>query len=330
MEQTQTAGKQVKQILTLDIGGSAIKYGVCDLQANITCKGQIPTPVGPDAKIEDLIAAIKQIHDTCKEQCEFDGMAIAAPGVTANGFMRTGGFLHYNIGQPLADKIEQAIGMRPVIENDAKAAAEAELWIGALQGVSSGAVMILGTGLGGGIVINGQVYQGPRGAAGELSPFEMLGRKHYDQNFSNAANTVSATGLLVKVCNALGLEMVFDNEKHYRHIPIDGRKVFEMLEEGNPKVQAALEEFGLDAGHMIFNLCVVLDLEKIAIGGGISSQPALIESIRKGVDAIWEGNYICKAQQDLITKPEITVCKFKNDANLIGAMHHYLVSHGLI
>lgn len=333
MEQNQatsTTQAEVKHILTLDIGGSAIKYGICDLQGNLTNKGQVQTPVGPDSKVEDLIDAIKQIFENSKAKSEFEGMAIAIPGVTSNGFMRTGGFLHYNIGQPLADKIEQAIGMRPVIENDAKAAAEAELWIGALQGVSSGAVLILGTGLGGGLILNGQVYQGPRGSAGELSAFEMLGRKQYHRNFSNAANTVSATGLLIKVCNALGLEMVFDDDKHYRHIPIDGRKVFEMLEQGEPKVQQALDEFGLDTGYLIFNLCVVLDLERVAIGGGISSQPALIEAIKKGVDEAWSSNYISKSQIDLITKPEISVCKFENDANLIGAMHHYLVTHKLV
>lgn len=321
----------VQHILTLDIGGSAIKYGVCDLQGNLTCKGQVNTPCGPEAKVEDLLDAIEHIYNTCKEQCSFEGMAIAAPGcVTSDGVMRTAGYLFYNVGQPLASLVEERIGMRPVIENDAKAAAEAELWIGSMRDVSSGAVLILGTGLGGGLILNGQVYQGPHGAAGELSAFEMLGRDRFGDTFSNAANTVSTTGLLVKVCKALGLEVLFDDDNHRREIPLDGRKVFELLQSGDYKVKEALEEFGKDAGYLIFNLCVALDLEKVAIGGGISSQESLIESIKRGVSFAWENNPLSVKQKGLITQPEITVCQFHNDANLIGAMHHFLVRHKLI
>ena len=130
---------QVK-VLTLDVGGSAIKYGVCNGLGELSFKGQEPTPNEPDSKVEDLINAFKWI-------------------------------VQKNYGQPLADLVEQATGMRPVVENDAKAAAAAELWIGALQNVQSGAVLILGTGLGGGLVIDGKVYHGPRGSAGELSAF---------------------------------------------------------------------------------------------------------------------------------------------------------------
>lgn len=321
----------VEHILTLDIGGTAIKYGVCDLQGHLSCKGQVPTPCGPDAKIEDLLDAIELIYNTCKEQTTFEGMAISAPGcVTKDGTMRTAGYLFYNVGQPLAQLVQERVGMRPVIENDAKAAAEAELWIGSMQGVSSGAVLILGTGLGGGLILNGGVYQGPHGAAGELSAFEMSDIAHFGGDFTNAANQVSATGLLLKVCRALDLEVVFDDKNHRREYPIDGRKVFELLQEGNEKVQVALDDFGRDAAFLIFNLCVVLDLERIAIGGGISSQDSLIDSIRRGVDALWAESPLSKTQVGLINKPEITVCQFRNDANLIGAMHHYLAVNKLL
>lgn len=325
-----SAEQKVEHILTIDIGGSAIKYGVCDLQANLTHKGQEPTPYGPDVTVNDLVATIKKIFDTCNAQVKIDGVSIAAPGVVDKGFMRTGGFLFYNVNQPLAELIEQAIGMRPTIENDAKAAAEAELWIGALKGVSSGAVLILGTGLGGGLVLNGKVYQGAHGAAGELSAYEMLGIKQkQERGLDYCPVSVSTTGLLYRVCNALGLEMILDEVNHNWHIPIDGRKVFELLEQGEPKVQEALDEFGLDTGYLIYNLCVMLDLEKVAIGGGISCQPALIDAIKRGVFAIWDRTPLTHTQKDLISMPEIVVCQFQNDANLIGAMHHFLVEHGL-
>lgn len=321
----------VTKILSIDIGGTAIKYGVCDCHGEITCKGQVPTPCGPEAKIEDLLAAIKKIFDECQAQTQFEGMAISAPGcVTADGVMRTSGYLFYNKGQPLASLVEQTVGMRPVIENDAKAAAEAELWIGALHGVQSGAVLILGTGLGGGLVLNGQVYQGPHGAAGELSAFELMGRARFGNEFASASNIVSATGLLLKVCKALNLEVIFDDAHHRREFPIDGRKVFEMLHAGDERVKQAIDDFGMDTAYLIFNLSVVLDLEKVAIGGGVSSQDYLIEAIRKGVAKTWEQSPLTVTQAGLINQPEITVCQYHNDANLIGAMHHWLVTHNQI
>lgn len=321
----------IQHILTLDIGGSAIKYGICDLNGKLTCKGQVPTPCGPEAKIEDLLNAIKGIFEQCQSQSSFEGLAISAPGcITSNGFMRTGGYLFYNFNQPLADLIEKTVGMRPEIINDAKAAAEAELWIGALHGINSGAVLILGTGLGGGLVLDGKVYNGPHGSAGELSAFNMLGRQKLDSPYAYAANIVSTTGLLLKVCQALELEVIFDDDNHYRDIPIDGHKVFELLAEGNTKVQAALEEFGRDAGALIYNLCITLDLEKIAIGGGISCQPALIDAIKRGVKYVHDSSQILRKQPNLLTLPEITVCQFHNDANLVGAMHHFLVVQHLI
>ncbi len=217
---------QVK-VLTLDVGGSAIKYGICNGLGELSFKGQEPTPNEPDSKVEDLINAFKWIVQKVKDEGgEFEGIAISVPGcVNADGSLRTGGALLYNYGQPLADLVEQATGMRPVVENDAKAAAAAELWIGALQNVQSGAVLILGTGLGGGLVIDGKVYHGPRGSAGELSAF-VHNCPSFTGDLDCEASHVSATGLIIQACDALGLDYNFTADVSTRHLPLDGRKIF--------------------------------------------------------------------------------------------------------
>ena len=319
------------QVLTLDVGGSAIKYAVCDSTGSLTFKGQEPTPLNPDSTVQDFLNTIKWIFDKVKiDGAQFDGIAMSMPGcIEKNGFLRTGGALLYNYGQPMADLVEEAVGMRPVIENDAKAAAAAELWIGSLQGIEAGAVLILGTGLGGGLIINGSVYQGPNGSAGELSAFV-----HDNNNFSGVraceAQNVSTTGLILRVCDALGLDYSFTADVATRHLPIDGRKIFEMYHEGNEKVIAAIEDFGFEVGKLIFNLCVVLNLQKVAIGGGISCQDCLLEAINRGVQKAWDINPISHLKPPLIAQPEVRVCQFHNDANIIGAMHQYLEAHKLI
>lgn len=317
-------------VLTLDVGGSAIKYGRCNAQGVLSAKGSRPTPNSCNSTLQDFIAALADIYHTVRSEGPVDGIAIAIPGcVNADGSLRTGGALPYNYGAPVADLVEEATGLRPVIANDAKAAAAAELWIGTLQGVSSGAVLILGTGLGGAFIINGSVYQGPHGSAGELSAFV-----HDNTNFSGdcscEAQNVSCTGLLLRACQALGLEYKFTTDVANRKLPLDGQKVFELYHQGNETIKQVITDFGFETGKLIFNLSVVLDLEKVAIGGGISAQSCLIEAIRQGTIKAWDTNPISNIKPPLITMPQVEVCKFHNDANLIGAMYQYLERHGYL
>lgn len=323
--------KRPVRVLTIDVGGSAIKYGICDCDGHISNKGQEPTPMELDSTVEDFIKTIKWIYEQVKKEGgEFEGIAMSMPGcINPDGSLRTGGALMYNYGQPIADLVEEATGMRPVIENDAKAAAAAELWIGSLRNVQMGAVLILGTGLGGAIIVNGHVIRGPNGSAGELSAFI-----HNCDNFSDdltcESQIVSATGLVLRACKYLNLDYEFTSEVSGRKMPLDGRKIFEMYHDGNEVIKKVIDDFGFETGKLIFNLSVVLNLQKVAIGGGISCQDSLIDAIVRGTDKAWETNPLSHLDPPLVIKPEVTVCQFHNDANLIGAMHQYLEVHNLI
>lgn len=323
-------------ILAIDVGGSAVKYGVCDLEGHISHKGQEPTPMEEDSTVNDLIAVFKQILDRVNAELKsenasaVEGIAIAIPGcVNKDGSLRTGGALPYNYGAPIADLVEKVLGMRPVLENDAKAAAAAELWIGSLRNVESGAVLALGTGLGGGIIVNGKVLQGPNGSAGELSAF-VRDYKNFSDSRACEAQNVSATGLILLACEKLGIDYDFHADVNRRRFPLDGRKIFEMYHEGNEKVKEAIKEFGYKTGQLIFNLSVVLNLQKVAIGGGISSQDCLIKAIVEGTKEVWDTNPISHLKPPLIEMPEVVVCQFHNDANLIGAAYQYFLAKGLI
>lgn len=318
-------------ILTFDVGGSAIKYALCNDKAELSFKGQVPTPQKLDSTIEDFIGQIASVVSKFKQdKIAFDGIAISMPGcIESDGTMRTGGAIAYNFGQNIANLVEQATGYRPCIINDAKAAAAAELWIGSLQKVNMGAVLILGTGLGGGMIVNGQVLNGRDGSAGELSAF-VMNYQNFEADRACAAQIISATGLIVRVCEALELDFVFSPHAAERRFPLDGKKIFELYHQGNEKVIKAVEEFGYDTGKLIYNLSVVLNLEKVAIGGGISSQDCLIEAIVKGTKKAWQTNPLRSLDPPLVLMPEVCVCKFHNDANIIGAMYNYIMVNKLI
>lgn len=139
----------MKQYLLIDIGGTFIKYSLTDEQARKISGGKVPTPL---TNMGDLLAAIEGF--AAPLQGQFVGCAISMPGRidTRNGIAHTGGMLSaFMWEQPFAAQVEARLGVPVTIANDGKCAAAAEGWTGALAGVENGLVLVLGTGIGGGI-----------------------------------------------------------------------------------------------------------------------------------------------------------------------------------
>ena len=139
----------MKQYLLIDIGGTFIKYSLADEQARKISGGKVPTPL---TNMDDLLAAIEGF--AAPLQGQFVGCAISMPGriETRSGIAHTGGMLSsFMWEQPFAAQVEARLGVPVTIANDGKCAAAAEGWTGALAGVENGLVLVLGTGIGGGI-----------------------------------------------------------------------------------------------------------------------------------------------------------------------------------
>ena len=148
----------MKQYLLIDIGGTFIKYSLADEQARKISGGKVPTPL---TNMDDLLAVIEGF--AAPLQGQFVGCAISMPGRidTRNGIAHTGGMLSaFMWEQPFAAQVEARLGVPVTIANDGKCAAAAEGWTGALAGVENGLVLVLGTGIGGGIILNGKVLMG--------------------------------------------------------------------------------------------------------------------------------------------------------------------------
>ena len=196
------------------------------------------------------------------------------------------------------------------VENDAKAAAAAEIWKGSMQGVSNGTVIVLGTGIGGAVIIDGKVYRGSTFAAGEYSgiPTTLLSGK-YDPTKMWAR--VNGVGIM---CDNYAKKLGVDPEG------MNGRILFTDANEGKQEALDAIDEYCESLAAGIVSLQFVLDVERVAIGGGISKQPLLMESLHKKLHAYYdEAGAFMPA-----TLPEVVTCEFGNDANMIGALYHYL------
>ena len=271
-------------ILTIDIGGTNIKYGLCDESGNIQHKGEYPT----------LDTADKIVRSICDLPFSYDGIAISMPGILNEDHSKAfiTGKLSFLSNYPLKDRLIEIKNCKVTIENDGRCATWAELGYGNLMDSKNALVVVLGTYIGMGIVIDHKVYEGSHLLAGEYSDAHMDLEKSY-------TNTMAA------YFGKDGLEIVTG---------LTGRELFKNLE--NKKVHAGLNQYCQNLAWMLSNIQLLLDVDTILIGGGISAQSKLIECIKENMRGL-------KQWFPTLESPDIKACKFNNDANLLGALCYY-------
>lgn len=292
--------------LVFDVGGTAIKYALMEDENKILKKGERDTPKNSK---EEFIEMLGSIYESNKDGIE--GIAVSLPGRidSERGYAHTGGSLVYNDNEYIADIISKKCDDLPVvIENDGKCAALAEANSGSLADTRDSIVMILGTGIGGGIIKDSGIHRGRDFVAGEFS-FIVTGTlpdpKRPLKIFGFECGV--PTGLCYPLAEKKGLSL--DD--------INGRKFFEMLLSGDKDAEGILNTYCYNFGIQLLNLQHIYNPEKIAIGGGISAQDILMEYIEKNLEKVIEDMPL------ILSKPNVVRCRFGNDANLIGALVNF-------
>lgn len=286
--------------LGIDIGGTNIKIGLVDETGQVTNQHKRKTP----QNLSDLKLAIIDIVDRAKAQVgdQLKGVAFSAPGrvVSETGVVHVGGAIPFIDGLNFKTFIQENFGLPAAAINDGKASAQAELWQGHLTDVDNGLVLLLGTGVGGGIVLNGQLHQGSHFQAGELS---------YMYASSSDMTTENAMG-------RRGSAVVFVNKSRelLGLAPGDGEEVFQALDEGtSPEVTALFDQYCQDIVYIIHTLQISLDLDRVIFGGGISAQPLLLEGIQNKYNEIRDQVEWFKNSFEPI---DIGLCKYGSEAIL--------------
>lgn len=296
----------MKKYCVIDVGGTNIKYALMDEDANILDKGEVETPRD---SLDHFIEAIGLIYDMYKE--DISGIAMSAPGrIDCNtGFMFTGGALRYIENIPMAEVLHKRCPVDISIENDGKCAALAELWKGSLKNSKHGLVLTLGTGIGGGVIVNGHLLRGQNFASGELSSFP-----------TTILPVKDPINFWANINGTRGLTSVYEERMNLQKDSMNGRLFFEAVNRNEEIAVNVLEEFAQHFANAIFAIQTVLDTEKVAVGGGISSQDRLIEALNRKVSDLFD----YYGQYTPILKPVVVRCEFANDSNLIGALYHLL------
>ncbi|WP_281165093.1 ROK family protein [Liquorilactobacillus sicerae] len=292
--------------LSIDIGGTNLKYGLLDRAGRLIMKSKCVTPDNKADFLRNLNQIVAQYYS------QVAGIAISTPGKVdaQQGIVYFGGALPYLDGMNFKKMIQEKYGPTPVgVENDGKAGALAELWLGVLQDHPNSAAIILGTGVGGGIILNNQLLPGSHFQAGELS--FMVNNYRQIKYQKMVGMDVSAVGMVEKIATVLSLP----NKK-------DGVAVFDQINQGNEIAVKIFKLFCQKVAYLILNIQSVVDLTTYAIGGGISSQPLLVKTINEEYDKMLLELPLVK---ETLTRPQIKKAKFENSANLYGALYSLLV-----
>lgn len=295
----------MKKYIVYDVGGSSIKFALMD-QETIHIKGKVKTP---HDSFESFLNVLEQVYQPFSESV--DGAAVSLPGLVDSdtGYAVHGGSLNYirnmNVGEAIQERLQIAVR----IENDGKSAALGELWKGGLRNVENGVTFVLGTGIGGGIVLNGQLVKGAHLGAGEFSFIRTDGDNLLDSEeiLGSKGSTVNLVG---KVATLLG-----ENPEEF-----SGEDMFRNIREGNIKVKGILQDYCRYIAGQLMNLQSILDPEVFVIGGGMSAEPMLTEELQKALDKLHD-DYLYKLNG---YRAEIVRSELGNDANLYGALYQYL------
>ena len=288
-----------KRILGLDLGGTFIKYCLFNENDEFLLKGKEMTP----SNIEDFIVLMKELVNHIKP---IEGIAISMPGFidAKSGYAKTGGAIKYLDDTNIVKLFKELFHVWVSVENDGRCATLAELETGNLKDVNNGIAIIVGTAIGGGIVVNREVLRGKHLIAGEISFMSGIVDEY------PSYNSIFAT-----YCGAYGIYREVEKTTGIKNM--SGIEAFERIKNGDKKVEEALKTVCHRLAVYLYNLQVVIDPEKFVIGGGISAEPLFIQYIQEGIDDI------CSKNKDLPVKPNVDVCLYRNDANLLGALYNY-------
>ncbi|WP_042345969.1 ROK family glucokinase [Bacillus massiliigorillae] len=309
-----------KWLIGVDLGGTTTKLAFINLDGEIVHKWEIPTDISDKGVYitENIAKAIKaKLDELGQTNANVVGVGMGAPGAVDEntGII----FEAVNLGwtnYPLQDKLSTATGLPVVIENDANMAALGEMWKGAGDGAKDLVCVTLGTGVGGGVIVNGNMVSGISGAAGEIGHMTSVVENGYACNCGKTGcleTVASATGIVRVAMEKIesnptsSLKKILDETGS-----ISAKDVVICAEAGDEYALSVLDQVCFYLGLTLANVANVLNPEKIVIGGGVSKAgDILLNNILK---------YFKKyAFIRVRESTSISIATLGNDAGAIGA-----------
>lgn len=261
----------------IDIGGTKTKIGLVDQTGNSLIRTDFRTKEYPDLNdfLDKIVSSINELKTNFDEDFNLLGIGIGAPNASSKrGTIENAANLLWKGSVPLVELLRKKIDLPVKLMNDASAAALGEMLFGRAKGMKDFMVITLGTGLGSGIVANGQLIEGYDGFAGELGHFDLTlgdGRMTGLGVDGGLEAYVSATGLKRTI---LHMMCHYPDKSIFRSIAYNdfhGEEITAAAEDGDPIAVKAFEYTGNILGHALANFVTFTQPEAIFLMGGLTS-----------------------------------------------------------
>lgn len=291
--------------LAVDIGGTQIKYGLVDQEGQLLEQYKIDTQAhlgGPH-----ILATVKDLVRKYKDNSDISGVAISSAGMVDHvkgEIFYSGPQIPNYAGTKFKAEIEATFGLPCEIENDVNCAGLAEGISGAGRDSQISLCLTIGTGIGGCLLIDNEIYHGSSNAACEVGYLPLS-----DGAFQDIAST---TALVQHVADLHG-----DNPSEW-----DGYRIFQEAQNGNSKCQVAIHQLVDNLGKGIATITYVVNPEIVILGGGIMGQkeylqPMIEEALKRHL------------LPSLVDKTKIAFAEHENAAGMLGAFYHFAQKQGL-
>ncbi len=307
----------------IDLGGTNIVSGVVDENYNIVAKARLKTNSkrGFEAVVQDMATTVKMALEKANiDISQVDAIGIGSPGAinSEKGIVNYA----YNLGfkdVPITDMIEEKLGIKTFLENDANAAAYGEFIAGAGKGTKNFILITLGTGVGGGIIINSKIFSGFNFVGAELGHSVIVqdgeqctcGRKGCWEAYASATALIRQTKAeMVKNKNSVMWEITEGDIEN-----TDGLTAFDAMRKGDASGQKVVEEYINYIATGIVNMVNIFQPEVFCIGGGICNEgETLLNPITQKLNVENFG-------KNVEPKVKLKTATLGNDAGIIGAAY---------
>ncbi len=302
-------------VFGVDVGGTTVKLGCFTAEGSLLDKWEIPTRTanGGEAILPDVAASIKekmQEKGITKEQVV--GVGIGAPGpIDERGIVHSAvnlGWGQFDVNDTLSELLD---GMRVKATNDANAAALGEMWKGGGQGYQDVIAVTLGTGVGGGLIVNGKILCGAVGASGEIGHIHVEDAEEERCNCGNYGcleQYASATGV-VRIAKRVLASC--EDDSVLRSGELSAKAVFDAVKAGDAVAIKIADRFGYYLGKGLAVVSAIIDPEIFVVGGGVSKAgEVLFEYIKP---------YYLKYAFHASKEVEFRLAMLGNDAGIYGA-----------
>jgi len=277
----------------VDLGGTNLRIAAVDEQGGLIEKVTLGTKtvLGRDHVLNEMCEAIRHLSDKYKPTGDLLGVGIGVPGIIDlnTGMVRDSPNLPGWSEYPVRSEIEKRLGAPVILENDANVAAFGEKWLGAGRHVGDMAMLTLGTGVGGGLILHGKIWHGMTGMAGEFGHMTVdpegqqcgCGNRGCLEQYASATAIVRMAREAIATGEAPGLAKAANSDPEF-----SAREIYNLAIQGDEQARRIFRQVGRALGISLATMINGLNLEMYVVGGGVCSaweafSPAIFDELRE-------------------------------------------------